>query len=218
MDKREKELFVDLESGVTSSGEESCNDHVSANATFDRVWSGVFVFDGLGRGERESETNSYSSSSGFGRGESKHVELLIEKSSGEYSELATLVENNIAEEKLKKTNVRKPTKPPRPPKGPTLDLADQKLVREITELAMRKRARTKRMQAFKKMKASKSSSTRNSVYALIITVLFCLVLIFQGICSKGSGSMMTDGSPAPAIASSTEALVSVQMFKNFSNQ
>lgn len=218
MDLRGKELKVDvdLESGGLSSGEDSCNDHVTANGTFNRVWSGVLFFDGLGRGV--SDINSSSNSFSFNGSESKNVELLIERSSAEYPEHTALVDNNCAEGKQKKTNVRKPSKPPRPPKGPTLDLADQKLVREIAELAMRKRARTKRMQALKKMKASKPSSSSNSLYALIITVLFCLVIIFQGISSKSSGSRMTDGSPAPAIASSSESLVSVQIYKKFSNE
>ncbi|XWS46524.1 hypothetical protein CRYUN_Cryun14cG0074800 [Craigia yunnanensis] len=50
----------------------------------------------------------------------------------------------VDEDKCKKTNSRKPPKPPRRPKGPLLDAADQKLVSEIAELAMRKHARMKR--------------------------------------------------------------------------
>ncbi|GKV40540.1 hypothetical protein SLEP1_g48171 [Rubroshorea leprosula] len=217
-DSRERELKVDIESGGTSSEEERTNDNVSANGqtkmTFSRVWSGLLSFDALGKGE--SGINSCSPSSSFGGVESKNMELLIDKSSGESPEHKALLEKNHGEEKQKKTNVRKPPKPPRPPKGPILDAADQKLVRDIAELAMRKRARMKRIQALKKMKAAKSSSTNSNLSAFIVTLLFCLVIIFQGLCSRSSGGT-SDGSPAPAVASS-EALVSIQFYKKFSNE
>ncbi|GLU07230.1 hypothetical protein SLE2022_241950 [Rubroshorea leprosula] len=215
LDLRERELKVDIESGGTSSEDERTNDNVSENGrTFNRVWSGLLSFDVLARGE--SAINSCSSSSSSCGLDNKNMELLVDKNLVESLEHKALVEKT-GEEKQKKTNIRKPPKPPRPPKGPILDAADQKLVREIAELAMRKRARIKRIQALKKMKAAKSSSTSSSLSALIVTLLFCLVITFQGLCSKGSGSGTVDGSPAPAVASS-EALVSVQFYKRFSDK
>lgn len=166
MNSKERELEVDLESG---SGEDCANDRASLNGrtniTSGRAWSGLLSFDVLGRDK------SSSNSSSFDGVDSKNMKLVIDKNSSERFR---------TEEK--KTNVRKPPKPPRPPKSPTLDIADQKMVKEIAELAMRKRARTKRIQALKKMKASKSSSTTKSTLpACIVTLLFFLVIIFQGI-------------------------------------
>lgn len=173
MDSRDRDLEIDLESG---SGEDSANGRVAllneqTSISSGRAWSGLLSFDVLGRDK------SSSNSSSFDGVDSENIKLLIDKNP---SEGINRVDNDLAEEKQKKTNVRKPPKPPRPPKSPTLDIADQKLVREIAELAMRKRARTKRIQALKKMKASKkSSSSKNTLSACIVTLLFCIVIIFQ---------------------------------------
>lgn len=82
-------------------------------------------------------------------------------------------------EKHKKSNNKKPPKPPKPPRGPSLDSADLKLIKEISELAMLKRARIERMKALKKTKAAKQSTSNSSLFAMVFTLLFCLV-IFQG--------------------------------------
>lgn len=87
-------------------------------------------------------------------------------------------------EKRKKASNKKAPKPPRPPKAPSLDAADHKLIREISELAMLKRARIERMKALKKMKvvksSSPSSSNTSSLLAMVFTVVFFVVIIFQG--------------------------------------
>lgn len=91
-----------------------------------------------------------------------------------------LAEKTYESERHRKTNSRNALKPPRPPKGPSLDAADQKLVREIVELARKKRARIEQIKAAKKTKASKSSSVQSGISAMIITLLFFCVIIFQG--------------------------------------
>lgn len=72
-------------------------------------------------------------------------------------------------------------KPPRPPRGLSLDVADQKLIKEISELLMIKRAR---MKALKKTKAAKgmsaSTSSSGNLIAMFFTILFCMLIIFQG--------------------------------------
>lgn len=72
-------------------------------------------------------------------------------------------------------------KPPRPPRGLSLDAADQKLIKEISELLMIKRAR---MKALKKTKAangmSASTSSSGNLIAMFFTILFCILIIFQG--------------------------------------
>lgn len=101
-------------------------------------------------------------------------------------------------EKRKKSSNKKPPKPPKPPRGPSLDAADQKLIKEISEIAMLKRARIERMRALKKMKAVKQSSSNINLFAMVFTVIFCLVIIFQGMSSSGTpvsfqGSPMSTG-------------------------
>lgn len=82
-------------------------------------------------------------------------------------------------------SAKKPPKPPRPPRGLSLDAADQKLIKEISELLMIKRARIERMKALKKTKAAKggmsaSTSSSGNFIAMFFTILFCIVIIFQG--------------------------------------
>ncbi|KAJ7980418.1 Transmembrane protein [Quillaja saponaria] len=85
-------------------------------------------------------------------------------------------EKTAVKEKRKKTCNKKP---PKPPRAPSLDVANQKLIREISELAMLKRARIERMKAIKKMKAGKTSSSCSNIFPMVFTILFCLVITFQ---------------------------------------
>ncbi|KAL0375842.1 UNVERIFIED_CONTAM: hypothetical protein Scaly_0701800 [Sesamum calycinum] len=70
-------------------------------------------------------------------------------------------------------------KPPRPPKGPLLDASDMKLLKEISELNL-KRKRMGRTRTLKKMKKEKTSSLSSNLIALSVTIIFFLVIIFQG--------------------------------------
>ncbi|GAV83675.1 hypothetical protein CFOL_v3_27121 [Cephalotus follicularis] len=217
---KERELEVDLESGGTTSEEDRTDDPNLANRTRknfrNRIWGGIFLsFDGPVK--VESSIDSCSSSSNFVEAADENVELLIDKSSeGEgIPEFVAVAQEKSAEGKRKKTNSRKPPKPPRPPIGPSLDAADQKLVREMAELAMRKRARIERIKALKKMRAVKASSSSSSLSALVVTILFCLIITFQGISSRNNASAGLQGPPAPAVATN-EGLITVQFYKNFS--
>ncbi|XP_058730342.1 uncharacterized protein LOC131602280 [Vicia villosa] len=126
------------------------------------------------------------------------------------------VESCLVKEKRKKSGNKKAAKPPRAPRGPSLDAADQKLIREITQLAMLKRARVERMKALKKMKAAKSLSPAPSsgVFSMVLTVVFCIVILLQGMSSSSGKSSVTSfqGSPVSAGGSETEAgLIAVQL-------
>ncbi|PKI62648.1 uncharacterized protein LOC116209321 [Punica granatum] len=113
-----------------------------------------------------------------------------------------------SKEKRKKSSNKKPPRPPRPPRCPSLDAADQKLMREITELAMLKRARIERMKALKKAKNCKASSfSSNTVLALVFTVIFFIVVIFQGVSPKAESPLMSLEGPSPESAG---GLISVQ--------
>lgn len=203
---RGRELEVDLESGGTTNEEDKMSDPISANGQtktiLKRACTGPVDFHGL----------AYSSN--FSELAAGNVELLIDNNSEgqEGKQNITFVDRKVVVEKRIK-NLKKPPKPPRPPKGLSLDAADQKLMKEITELAMRKRARIERLKALKKMRAAKTSSWSSSLSAMVITIVFCLIIIYQGISSRYSGSLALKGSPEPAVGTG-EALIAVQLYKN----
>lgn len=159
----EDDLDVDIEDGRFSETQEITTNLVSAEGDsengLNHVWSGRLSFDG-----------SEKSADDLVMGDGKRRER-----SSQSLDLSDMKFDNV---KFKKT--RKPSKPPRPPKGPLLSANDQKLMREITELAMRKRARIERMKTLRRLKATKSSSPCSSIFAMIVTVIFFVFLIFQG--------------------------------------
>ncbi|KAK1436328.1 hypothetical protein QVD17_02107 [Tagetes erecta] len=92
---------------------------------------------------------------------------------------------SVDDSTVKKATTAK--KPPRPPRPLSLDAADQKLIKELAELAMIKRARIERMKALKQKRNSKilsssssTSSSYGSFFAMAFTVIFLLVILFQG--------------------------------------
>ena len=180
MAPRDRDFEVDLESGVRNSVEDSCKDASSGVKTPTKPLlanvCGAFA-DGTANGEERVNLCGYVSDSGGGSADHAKLE-------GEIS--VDQVEKKMVKEKHKKTSNKKP---PRPPRGPSLDAADQKLIKEISELAMLKRARIERMKALKKLKATKPSSN-NNLFAIVLTILFCLVILFQGnACARSSHSI-----------------------------
>ncbi|KAE8669646.1 putative Plant invertase/pectin methylesterase inhibitor superfamily protein [Hibiscus syriacus] len=132
--------------------------------------------------------------------------------------------NKSVKEKRKSLGHKKHPRPPRPPRAPSLDAADQKLIREIAELARLKRARIERMKALKKSRAAKPtpSSTSSNMFAMVFTIVFCLVIMFQGMCSGGTPAS-NQGSPLPAGAAQPQGVPSLLQFSmnpsaNFRNQ
>ncbi|KAL0389738.1 UNVERIFIED_CONTAM: putative pre-splicing factor ATP-dependent RNA helicase DEAH2 [Sesamum calycinum] len=135
-----------------------------------------------------------------------------------------LAEKDHEKERRKAGKVKKAPKPPRPPKGPSLDAADMRLIKEISKIAMKKRERIERLKAYKKMKAARlpppSSSSSSSAFspssggtisAMVITILFILVLIFQGLGSLGSSNLALTEAPQPA--PETTDLSPIQLYK-----
>lgn len=165
---RDKDIEVDLESGLPLIGDDTKNVSIlntvkQGKEVFGKI-SGGFVGGSL-RGE-EGSSSSY------------NVTNLSEVS----VDVMKVTNKAMTKEKRKKASNKKASKPPRPPRGPSLDAADHKLIREISELAMLKRARVERMKALKKMRNSKSpsSNSSSSMLAMIFTVVFFIVIIFQG--------------------------------------
>ncbi|KAI3930886.1 hypothetical protein MKX01_006938 [Papaver californicum] len=220
--KEQNEVLIDLESG--GSEEEAVaalvvnnkeQEPISSKAKnlLDRVWNGIVAssIDVVTGGGEDGRKNTVSNGDLENGGEVVEKRCLLQ--GGGEDTLSPLVVVKKKETKKSKTKVAAP-KPPRPPRGPSLDAADQKLIREISELAMLKRARIERMRAHKKMKAAKAASSNSNMYAMIITVMFCLIIIIQGLSSRGSSHLSFQGSPQSAVAMRGGKLISVQYFKN----
>ncbi|KAL5700796.1 hypothetical protein ACHQM5_026203 [Ranunculus cassubicifolius] len=188
---------IDLENGGSSSTseEERCTVNVNhSNKFLGRVWSGPVGFDG-----------SY---------DCRSPEVKVENEESMSRKKSSCNRGDKLEEGEKVKEKRSSKKPPKPPRGPSLDAADLKLIKEISQLAMLKRARVERMKALKKMKAAKSTSQINSsLYATVITILFCLVIVFQGTCSKSSSHVSFEGSPEMSVANNG-GQISNQYYKN----
>ncbi|KAF5198417.1 transmembrane protein [Thalictrum thalictroides] len=211
----ERHIAVDLESGgITGEDEGNIDPNLGVRQEkkyLGRVSSGIISLD-----ESIKDEHSLRSFNSVSNNSMENGESYTDKSSGG-EENVNLLPKKLVKEKRKK-GAKKPPKPPRPPGGPSLDAADQKLVREISEFAMLKRARVERLKAQKKNRAAKassssSSSSSSSLCALIITLLFCLIIIFQGMFSRSSSHAIFDGSPESSIVT-TGPLISVQYYKN----
>ena len=119
-------------------------------------------------------------------GESKYENMVATSIGNELEDVKSMVvevevsEKKVVKERPKAMSAKKPPKPPRPPRGLSLDSADQKLIRELHQLAKLKRARVERMKALKKAKEAKLASSKNQLFATLLTVLFCLVVLLQG--------------------------------------
>ncbi|KAJ6794256.1 Uncharacterized protein M6B38_231610 [Iris pallida] len=136
---------------------------------------------------------------------------LVEKKFGAEGSGSPLEKKKVGGEKPKKKSAKKPPKPPRPPRAPSMDDTDQKLIREINELAMLKRARVERMRALKRMKNAKAANTNSNLVPWIITLIFCVVIIWQGFFSRGSSSLRFHGSPESSVGA-RGGFISVQFY------
>lgn len=168
---RYKDLELGLENGVPVSEEEEYS-RISISGVKKKAQLLLAkVKGGFVQGSDDTTSNS---------GNGVYVENLQEVTSMNVKgqESKNVKENKLVKEKRKSLGHKKP---PRPPRAPSLDAADQKLIREIAELARLKRARIERLKALKKMKAAKSTSSNGSnMFAMVFTIVFCLVIMFQG--------------------------------------
>lgn len=196
---KEKEFVVDIESGEASHGALVTRDPITgdkwAKKSLNKLVGGILGFNRSANGHSGGSVENPHETMG----------LLVDKNPGGQPSqgLLPLVDKDHEKESRKAAKVKKAPKPPRPPKGPSLDAADMRLIKEISRVAMKKRERIERLKALKKMKAarlpspSSSSSSSSSSFspssggtisAMVITILFFLVLIFQGISSSSSSS------------------------------
>lgn len=203
---KDRGFEIDLEDGMKVSIEDPSKDSISsikmqAKKLLGKI-CGIFVDATMNDEERLDLCHNAPNSNG---NSVKQAKLGGEKT-------ADHAEKKVVKEKRKKMSNKKAPKPPRPPRGPSLDAADQKLIKELTELAMLKRSRVERMKALKKMKAAKASSSNGNLIAMVFTVLFCLVIIFQGVSSRVT-SVNTPDSPISA-ETVESGLITVQYFGN----
>ncbi|GFZ13652.1 hypothetical protein Acr_23g0020370 [Actinidia rufa] len=215
---RDRDLFIDLECGVITSEEGTGQSPVLGNRQAKYLSTSV----ANGSVGVECHANSYSNLGETSEVVHGNIEVLIGNDSGgkDNGEHVVLVEKKHVREKHKKANYKKAAKPPRPPKGPSLDDADLKLVKEISALAMEKRARSERLKTLRKRKEAKLSlvsaasslslSSPGSLFAMLITVLFFLVILFQGFGCEGRSGVSLQGSPEPPVT--TKSLISVQFY------
>ncbi|CAI9776185.1 unnamed protein product [Fraxinus pennsylvanica] len=174
-----REVVIDIRCDVNINGEAGNPDLLDAK---------------LGKLSSAKDCNAPASLDGPVRGENG---ASLSNNANQTGYVSPVQEKNVRKEKRKSSSAKKPPKPPRPPRGLSMDAADQKLIKEIAELAMIKRARIERMKALKKMKVAKASSTSLSgnLIAMLFTVLFCIVIIFQGISPGNNSVAVFHGSP-----------------------
>ncbi|KAL2490369.1 Uncharacterized protein Adt_25997 [Abeliophyllum distichum] len=175
-------LDIDLESGGAKSEENGSKSQ------------------GLGGGSSKKLLSRVRS--GFLRGESPDGYKRVRDRSRSYDKLLDLDEislmnmeikfgkardetiNSLDKEKSKKPNSVKPSKPPRPPKRPSLDAADVKMLKEISMLNL-KRKRLEKIRTLKTIKREKASSLNANLCAILVTIIFFYVIIFQEEGEKG---------------------------------
>lgn len=177
--QREKEF--DLEAGVVLSEELARVDTVSG-ATLARSFF-TKVCRGFDNADRTINVEVGLPLSDVNVASAEKVKLPLDIKV-EVEVAANPAENQTGKEKRKVARPKKSCKPPRPPRGLTLNASDHKLVKEIAELAVLKKARIERLKALKKLKATKASSSglssSGSVFSMLFTIIFCLVILFQG--------------------------------------
>ncbi|XP_068668722.1 uncharacterized protein [Aristolochia californica] len=172
----DRDCLVDLEGGGTTSEEDGSKEMPSSERqerqVASRVWNGFMTSDELPvKGEDAVKSCNHLMNSA--EVSSANVEFLSGPT------MSPIAKNSVTDKPTKKSH-KKAAKPPRPPKPPLLDAADHKLIKEISELALLKKARIERMKALRKMRAAKSASSGSNMCAMVITVLFCLIIILQG--------------------------------------
>ncbi|CAA2999848.1 Hypothetical predicted protein [Olea europaea subsp. europaea] len=219
---KEKGIIGDIESGGTSSEDDTGSDSVLGKKQAKELLKKIgtsSVLDFNGSSEVEPSAKSKGILGETSEESRESVRLMIEEKNPvglQNQNLMPVAEKKHEKERPKIGKSKKASKPPRPPKGPTLDAVDMKLVKEISLLATKKRERIERMKALKKMKAAKSTSSSPSSCstfpAMIITILFCLVIIFQGLGSRNSSPVIFPGAPEPAMMN--EGLISVEFYRN----
>lgn len=99
-------------------------------------------------------------------------------------------------EKIRRVNgnpTLKPSwkKPPRPPSRAGTDASRERNMKGISDTALLRREKLQRLRSMRKHKSAESSSAKTSFWALLVTISFCVIMIMQGIFSRGTDSPQT---------------------------
>ncbi|KAL0459792.1 UNVERIFIED_CONTAM: hypothetical protein Slati_0606400 [Sesamum latifolium] len=221
-----KDVVVDIESGEASHGANVKRDPVSSKAkkSLNRLVGGILGYNRSAESEASVKADAISAG-GLVEDPHETTALLADNNPGRQPSQGLLppIEKDHEKERQKAGKVKRAPKPPRPPKGPSLDAADMRLIKEISKIAMKKRERIERLKAYKKMKAARlpptsssssssfSPSSGGTISAMVITILFILVLIFQGLGSLSSSNLALKEAPQPA--PETTDLSPIQLYK-----
>ncbi|MFS7964351.1 hypothetical protein Hanom_Chr08g00749241 [Helianthus anomalus] len=170
---KDGEAIVDIESNQSECREDPRNEQVTDDKSVKNMLRSLGLtlsFNGLDDAENSSDIES----------------LVNNKLEGEKREN---IGKTHSKEKQKVKNSKRASKPPRPRKGPSLSTSDLRLVKEISEMVMKKRARIERLKSLKKARSARlqtapqpasSASSYMSIFAMMITLLFLIVIILQG--------------------------------------
>ncbi|KAH9323018.1 hypothetical protein KI387_017657, partial [Taxus chinensis] len=89
-------------------------------------------------------------------------------------------------EKIRHENVKPGwNKPPRPPRS-TTDPSKERHTKGISDTVLLRRARLEKIRSLKAQKVGKPSSIKTTLWALLFTVSFFVIVIIQGIYSQGT--------------------------------
>lgn len=216
---KDRDTIVDIVSSESECEDDQRNETIICNKRAKTVVrsAGRTTIGLEGSEEGECSSNSHINSVKSSDEDYEDLESLTHNKFVKNGEHAPLLEKTNSKEKRKISHTKKAPKPPRPRKGPSLDTADLQLVKEIAEQTMKRRARVERLKAMKKRRAAKlsppPSSSNSSLFAMAITVLFFLVIIFQGFGSGQSSTLTFDDSPKSSGAP-TSGLISIEFGKN----
>ncbi|KAI3678655.1 hypothetical protein L6452_37956 [Arctium lappa] len=190
--------IVDIESTGIECESDPRNEPVTGGKRAKNVLkpvAGTSSFEGSDDGDDSSNSNQNSLKTSDEDDDYDDIESLVNsKYEGDKGDHMPLLGKTQMKEKHK---TRTTKKPPRPRKGPSLNTSDLQLVREISELVMKKRARVERLKAMKKMRTVRSSSSslalsssssspsslslsKSSLFAMMVTILFFIIILFQG--------------------------------------
>ncbi|KAG6434114.1 hypothetical protein SASPL_105736 [Salvia splendens] len=172
------DLDIDLESGGTTSEDDVSRNlgcgYTNSNRLLGRVRSGLISSEILSEctSDEDCSCSQYDKITS-----SDEIHAMNKEQLGRYAQVG--LKKGDDEKPKKQKNSTKPSKPPRPPRGPLLDASDLKLLKEITELKLKRRT-MERSRTMRKVKKEKASSLKTNVLACLVTVAFLLVIIVEG--------------------------------------
>ncbi|KAK9069382.1 hypothetical protein SSX86_011285 [Deinandra increscens subsp. villosa] len=197
----DREAIFDIESNQSECQEDLRNEQVTGSERVKNVLRSLGLtlsFTGLEDDQIRCHSNSNSMKTGNAAYNNDVESLENDEFEGKKRENMPLMGKTKEKQKVKNSKKGRAAKPPRPHRGPSLNTSDLRLVKEISELVMKKRARIERMKSLKKLRsvrgplsssagAAASSTSKISFFAMIVTVFFLTVIIFQGFGSRTTG-------------------------------